>query len=63
MLLTPSDLARQLTEAGANAETVASCVAFLRSADIARFAPGPNITGDMLIAAAEQLVRQQEGEA
>ena len=63
MLLTPSDLARQLTEAGANAETVASCVAFLRSADIARFAPGPNITGDMLIAEAEQLVRQQEGEA
>jgi hypothetical protein len=60
---TPGDLARLLTEAGANADTIVQCVAFLSSADTARFAPGPNVTGDMLIAEAELLIRQQEGEA
>lgn len=60
---TPEDLARQLTDAGANADSVQQCVSFLRSADTARFAPGSSITADALLAEAEQLIRQQEGEA
>ena len=60
---TPDDLSRQLTEAEAGPETIAQCVAFLHSADTARFAPGPSVAGDVLIAEAEQLIRQQEGDA
>ena len=60
---TPNERSRQLIEAGTSAEFVAHCVEFFRFADTARFAPGPTITGDILIAEAEQLIRQQEGEA
>jgi BatD DUF11 like domain len=63
VLRTPDELAKRLNEAGANADTVAQCVAFLRFADTARFAPGPKVTGEILIAEAEALIRQQEGEA
>ena len=60
---TPGDLARRLREAGADAEAVAECEAFVREADAARFAPAPHLTDDVLIADAERLIRRQEGEA
>jgi len=59
---TPDDLSRRLHEAGASAETVAECEAFIKAADAARFAPSPEHTGDALVADAENLVRRQEGE-
>jgi hypothetical protein len=60
---TPTDLAHRLREAGADPATVAECEAFLRAADAARFAPAPDVTGEALIADAEQLIRRREGEA
>ena len=60
---TPADLARRLRDAGADADTVAECEAFVREADAARFAPAPHLSGDILIADAERLIRRQEGEA
>lgn len=60
---TPADLTRRLTEAGASAEAVAECEAFLRAADVARFAPSPAGAGDALATDAEHLVRRLEGEA
>jgi hypothetical protein len=60
---TPDDLTRRLREAGADPATVTECATFLNAADIARFAPAPEQTGDALIADAESLVRRLEGEA
>jgi hypothetical protein len=60
---TPGDLARRLREAGADPATVAECEAFLWSADSARFAPSPEVTGEALLADAERLIRRREGEA
>lgn len=60
---TPADLARRLREAGADADAVAECEAFVREADAARFAPAPHLSGEVLIADAERLIRRQEGEA
>ena len=60
---TPTDLARRLREAGADPATVAGWEGFLREADAARFAPAPEVTGEILIADAGRLIRHQEGEA
>jgi hypothetical protein len=60
---TPGELAARLREAGADAATVAECEAFLIAADVARFAPAPEVTGEALVADAERLVRRLEGEA
>jgi hypothetical protein len=60
---TPNELAARLREAGADAETVAECAAFVQAADAARFAPAPDVSGEALIADAERLVRRLEGEA
>jgi hypothetical protein len=60
---TPGDLARRLREAGADPATVAECEAFVWSADAARFAPAPEVTGEALLADAERLIRRREGEA
>ena len=59
---TPDDLTRRLREAGADPSTVTECEAFLKSADVARFAPAPEQTGDALVADAERLVHRLEGE-
>jgi hypothetical protein len=59
---TPGDLAGRLREAGADPATVSECQAFLHAADVARFAPRPDVTGEALIADAERLVRRLEGE-
>jgi hypothetical protein len=60
---TPADLAHHLRNANASDETIAECVEFLRAADAARFAPSPDVTAEVLIADAKQLIRRQEGEA
>jgi hypothetical protein len=59
---TPDDLTRRLREAGADVDTVTECEAFLKSADVARFAPAPERSADALIVDAERLVRRLEGE-
>jgi hypothetical protein len=59
---TPNDLTRRLHEAGADADTVIECEAFLKSADVARFAPAPERSADALVVDAERLVRRLEGE-
>jgi hypothetical protein len=60
---TPGDLARRLRDAGADPDAVAECEAFVCEADAVRFAPGPDLIGDALIADAERLIRRQEGES
>jgi hypothetical protein len=60
---TPAELAARLREAGADAATVAECRAFLDAADVARFAPAPEVTGEALVADASRLVLRLEGEA
>ena len=59
---TPGDLSGRLREAGADSPTIAECQVFLHAADVARFAPRPDVTAEALIADAERLVRRLEGE-
>ncbi|HKB05214.1 MAG TPA: hypothetical protein VKD90_23520 [Gemmataceae bacterium] len=60
---TPNELAARLREAGASPAIATECEAFVRAADAARFAPGPDTSCEALIADAERLVRQLEDEA
>jgi hypothetical protein len=62
VFLTPGFVAGLRGEAGADPATVSECQAFLHAADVARFAPRPDVTGEALIADAERLVRRLEGE-
>jgi hypothetical protein len=60
---TPGDLGFHLENANASEETVVGCAAFVQDADQARFAPSPSDSGDSLVAKAERLILQLEGES
>ena len=59
---TPEDATRHLAQTGASPEAIADAGDFFRTADAVRFSPDAIVSAGSLRAAAERLIRRNEGE-